>query len=104
MRWRLRRQGADVEIAIYRFPDMSTSWDTPDAEGTRCWNSTQPRAVLSHAVVEAAETVLRLHGEAGYRKKWIEHSFPVAALDGLRQLHRRNDECRHENCQVSTDS
>lgn len=104
VRWRLRRQGADVEITIYRFPDMSTSWDAPDGEGTRCWNSTQPRGLLSHVVVEAAETVFRLHGEAGYRKKWIEHSFPVAALDDLRRLHRRDDECRHEDCQVNADS
>ncbi|MEU3421989.1 hypothetical protein [Streptomyces murinus] len=103
-RWRLRRHGADVEITIYRFPDMTTSWNAPDGEGTRRWNSTQPRAELGHVVVEAAETVLRLHGEAGYRKKWSEHDFPSAALDDLRRLHRRDDECRHGNCQVNADS
>ncbi|WP_245238982.1 hypothetical protein [Streptomyces sp. MZ04] len=40
VRWRLRRRGADVDIAIYRFPDMATSWDAPDEDGTLSWNST----------------------------------------------------------------
>jgi hypothetical protein len=104
VRWRLRRQAANVEIIIYRFPDMNTSWNASDDEGTRCWHSTQPRSALGHVVMEAAEEVLRTHGEAGYRKKWIQHSFPSAALDDLRRLHQRDDECRHENCQLSADS
>ncbi|WP_306326756.1 hypothetical protein [Streptomyces venezuelae] len=98
LRWRLRRRGTDVTIAIYRFPDMSTSWDSPDDAGTLSWSSTQPRSVLGHAVMEAAETVLRVHGEVGYQEKWVRYPFPVAALQDLRWLHRRNDDCRHEQC------
>ncbi|MFE9973275.1 hypothetical protein ACFYRD_21600 [Streptomyces hirsutus] len=104
VRWRLRSQGTDVEIIIYRFPDTSTSWNAPDDEGTRCWHSTQPRSTLSHVVTKAAETVLRTHGEAGYLEKWRQHSFPSSALDTLRRLHQQDDECRHENCQVSANS
>ncbi|MFE2334527.1 hypothetical protein [Streptomyces coelicoflavus] len=104
VRWRLQRQGANVEITIYRFRDMSQSWNAPDDEGTRCWSSNQPRAALGHVVLEAAETVLRLHGEAGYREKWIQHDFPGAVLDDLRRLHRRDDGCRHESCQVNVHS
>ncbi|MEU5221880.1 hypothetical protein AB0G55_04310 [Streptomyces toyocaensis] len=104
VRWRLRRRGEDVEITIYRFLDMSTSWDAPDDEGARCWHSAQPRSALGHVIVEAAEAVLRTHGKAGYRKKWVQHSFPSAALDDLRRLHRQDDECRHEGCQISADS
>ncbi|MEV5544584.1 hypothetical protein AB0L35_00380 [Streptomyces sp. NPDC052309] len=93
-----------MEIIIYQFPDMFTSWNAPDDEGTRCWRSTQPRSTLGHVVTEAAEAVLRTHGEAGYLEKWGQHSFPGAALDNLRRLHQRDDACRHENCQVSADS
>ncbi|GAA2260078.1 hypothetical protein GCM10010415_22690 [Streptomyces atrovirens] len=103
VRWRLRRQGSEVDITIYRYPDMSESWNAPDDEGTRCWHSTQPRSALGHVVVEAAEAVLRTHGEAGYLEKWIQHPFPGEALDNLRRLHRRDDECRHEDCQGNAD-
>ncbi|MER6343513.1 hypothetical protein ACWC10_02410 [Streptomyces sp. NPDC001595] len=104
VRWRLRRRGSDVEIDIYRFPDFHESWNAPDDDGTRCWNSTQPRGVLSHAVMEAAEKVLRLHGEVGYRKKWVQHDFPTAALEDLRQLHQRNDDCHAEQGRVHPDA
>ncbi|MFI8501204.1 hypothetical protein ACIGFK_22315 [Streptomyces sp. NPDC085524] len=99
VRWQLRRQGADVSVAIYRFPDGATSWDAPDDAGTLSWRTTRPRSVLGHAVMEAAEEVLRTHGEAGYREKWVLRPFPVAALQDLRRLHQRNDTCRHEQCQ-----
>ncbi|WP_121828098.1 hypothetical protein [Streptomyces sp. S1] len=97
VRWRLRRQGADVDIAIYYFPDMHASWGAPDEDGRLSWSSTQPRRVLGHAVMEAAQTVLSLHGEAGYREKWVQHPFPVAALQDLRRLHQQDDDC--EQCQ-----
>ncbi|MFJ6717673.1 hypothetical protein [Streptomyces sp. NPDC091259] len=94
-RWRLRRQGVDVRVDIYRFPDTMTSWDQPGDAGSLSWSTTLPRRVLGHAVLEAAEEVLRTHGEVGYRKKWGEHPFPLAALRDLRRLHRQWDSCRH---------
>ncbi|MFD5499153.1 hypothetical protein ACFWJS_05445 [Streptomyces sp. NPDC127061] len=102
LRWRLQRRGADVYIAVYSFPDMSTSWDAPDREGALSWSSTQPRRVFGHVVMEAAQAVLSLHGEAGYRDKWHRYPFPIAALQDLRRLHQRDDEC--EQCQGSPDS
>ncbi|MCZ0983066.1 hypothetical protein O1L60_40020 [Streptomyces diastatochromogenes] len=99
MRWVLRRQELDVSIAVYWFPDGATSWGSSDETGgTLSWSSAQPRSVLGHKVVEAAETVLREHGEDGYLEKWVRHPFPVAALQDLRRLHRRDDGCRHERC------
>ncbi|MEU6981354.1 hypothetical protein [Streptomyces sp. NPDC046371] len=97
-RWVLRGRGSNVDIAIYEFPDMTTSWDAPDEHGALVWRSTQSRRELGHAVVEAAQAVLRLHGEGGYRAKWVEHPFPVAALKDLRRLHLKDDRCqlRHE--------
>ncbi|MFF3401364.1 hypothetical protein ACFYW6_22960 [Streptomyces sp. NPDC002659] len=99
VRWVLRSRGANVDIAIYRFPDMDTSWDSPDEEGTLSWSSTQPRRALGHVVMDAAQAVLRLHGEDGYREKWVQHPFPVAALQDLRRLHLRDDDCQREQCQ-----
>ncbi|MDH6133291.1 hypothetical protein P3T37_002686 [Kitasatospora sp. MAA4] len=93
IRWVLRGLGRDVDIEIYRFPDMSASFDAPDDHGALVWSSRQDRGALSHAVVEAAQSVLRLHGEEGYRAKWVLHPFPLAALQDLRRLHLRYDGC-----------
>ncbi|MGC5398635.1 hypothetical protein ACPXCP_23220 [Streptomyces sp. DT20] len=93
IRWVLRGAGPDVEITIYLFPDMSASFDAPDGAGTLVWSSRQGLGVLSHAVMEAAQSVLRIHGEEGYRAKWLQHPFPVAALQDLRRLHLRDDAC-----------
>ncbi|MFI0813695.1 hypothetical protein [Streptomyces echinatus] len=93
VRWVLRNRGSQVDLSIYRFPDMYASFDAPDREGTRVWASTQPRGLLGHVVVEAAQSVLRIHGEDGYRAKWVQHPFPVAALQDLRRLHLQHDSC-----------
>ncbi|MFC8063762.1 hypothetical protein [Streptomyces sp. NPDC057293] len=89
----LRGMGSEVDVAIYRFPDMSASFDAPDNQGTLVWGSTQPRDLLGHVVIEAAQSVLQLHGEDGYRAKWVQHLFPVAALQDLRRLHLQHDRC-----------
>ncbi|MER6479890.1 hypothetical protein [Streptomyces filamentosus] len=100
-RWLLRRQGADVAVRVFEFPDGGTSWGSPDETGgTLLWRSTQPRGVLCHAVKEAAEAVLREHGEDGYQEKWMLHPFPMAALQDLRRLHGRDDDCGHEQCRT----
>lgn len=93
VRWVLRRRGSEVDVSIYRFPDMSASFDVPDQNGTLVWDSTQPRDLLAHVVMEAAQSVLQAHGEDGYRAKWVEHPFPIAALQDLRRLHLQHDGC-----------
>jgi hypothetical protein len=97
VRWVLRSRGLNVDIAIYRFPDMNTSWDAPDEQGTLAWSSTQPRRALGHVVIDAAQAVLQLHGEDGYREKWVQHPFPVAALQDLHRLHLREDRCDRQH-------
>jgi hypothetical protein len=92
IRWVLRCTGPDVDMKIYRFPDRWFS-SPNDADGTLEWASRQNRGVLSHAVIEAAQSVLRLHGEEGYRAKWVSWPFPAAALQDLRRLHLRDDAC-----------
>ncbi|MFF5014876.1 hypothetical protein [Streptomyces sp. NPDC001165] len=97
VRWVLRGRGVDVDMAIYRFPDMSSAFDLPDQDGTLVWGSTHPRTVLGHAVLEAAQSVLRLHGEEGYLAEWMRHPFPVAALQDLRRLHLQHDKCERQH-------
>jgi len=97
VRWVLRGNGPEVDVAIYQFPDMAASFETPDREGRLAWSSRQPRSLLSHVVLEAAQSVLRLHGEDGYLAKWVQHPFPVAALQDLRRLHLRHDGCEREH-------
>ncbi|MCF1592696.1 hypothetical protein [Streptomyces muensis] len=92
-RWVMRGGGPDVDMAIHRFPDVDVSYDLPDEEGALVWSSRQPRSLLGHVVLEAAQSVLRLHGEDGYLAKWVQHPFPVAALQDLRRLHLRHDTC-----------
>ncbi len=93
IRWVLRGVGMDVDISIYRFPDVAASYAAPDTSGTLAWHSIQPRSSLVHAVVEAAEAVLQEHGEAGYKARWVLFPFPVAALQNLRRLHLLDDSC-----------
>ena len=66
------------------------------------WSTVQSRAALSHAVLEAAETVLREHGEDGYLAEWLRYPFPISVLQDLRRLHRQ-DACGlpHGSPQVS---
>ncbi|MGW3983467.1 hypothetical protein [Streptomyces mirabilis] len=92
-RWVLRNQGADVDVSIYSFPDVAISPDLPDEDGRLRWASTQSRSQLAHVVLEAAQRVLREHGEDGYLAKWAMHPFPVAILQDLRRLHLRHDPC-----------
>lgn len=52
---------------------------------------------IADGSMEAAQSVLRLHGEDGYLAKWVEHPFPVAALQDLRRLHLQHDGCEREH-------
>jgi hypothetical protein len=91
LRWVLTRHGADVDVAIYEFPD--TGLGLSDAAGDLVWRSHQPRSSVAHAVLEAAQEILREHGEDGYHAKWVEHPYPVAAVQDLRRLHIEHDGC-----------
>ncbi|MFK3733902.1 hypothetical protein ACI2LJ_26965 [Streptomyces sp. NPDC088090] len=92
-RWILRRRSSDVNITVRHFPDMLTSFDAPDGEGTLVWTSTRPRTCLAHAVLMAAEKVRRTHGEDGYLQKWQLYAFPTTELETLRHLHLTTDNC-----------
>ncbi|WP_405770987.1 hypothetical protein OG539_39755 [Actinacidiphila glaucinigra] len=93
VRWVLRREAADVAVAIYEFPDVGTSPDLPDSEGRLAWTATQPLSELAHVVLTTAQQVLKVHGRDGYLTKWIRHPYPVSALQDLRGLHLHHDQC-----------
>ncbi|MFD8075179.1 hypothetical protein ACFV3E_21335 [Streptomyces sp. NPDC059718] len=93
VRWVLRREGADVAIAIYTFPDVGISPDLPDSDGRLAWTATKPLSELAHVVLATAQQVLKEHGEDGYMAKWIRYPYPVAALQDLRRLHLHHDQC-----------
>jgi hypothetical protein len=94
LRWVVRAgEEGVVDVTVYQFPDVGVSPALPDAEGTVLWRSAHPRGVFSHAVLDAAQSVLAEHGEAGYRARWVLHPFPVGPLQVLRRLHLRDDAC-----------
>ncbi len=79
-------------MSIYSFPDVAISPDLPDGTGAS-YGPARICSQLAHVVAEAAQRVLREHGEDGYLAKWAMHPFPVAILQDLRRLHLRHDRC-----------
>ncbi|MDX2543160.1 hypothetical protein ACOT81_22500 [Streptomyces sp. WI04-05B] len=67
LRWVFRAMDDAIKVTIYEFPDIAVSLDCPDSDGTVIWRSAHPRPALAHAVWNATDTVLREHGEDGYR-------------------------------------
>ncbi|MER6954478.1 hypothetical protein [Streptomyces sp. NPDC000618] len=92
-RWVLRATDDAIDVTLYEFPDVAVSLDCPDSDGTVIWQSAHPRPAFAHAVWEAADTVLREHGEAGYHAKWAMHPYPFGLVQDLRRLHMRDDVC-----------
>ncbi|MDF9813267.1 hypothetical protein [Streptomyces sp. SPB162] len=93
LRWVLSAVDDAISVTIYKFPDVGVSPDLPDSSGTVIWQSTHPRQVFVHAVLDAADNVLREHGEAGYHAKWSMHQYPFGLVADLRRLHMRDDVC-----------
>lgn len=93
LRWALRTTDDVINVTIHRFPDVAVSPDLRDSAGTVVWQSAHPRSAFAHAVLEAAHTVLRGHGEAGYHAKWAMHPYPLGLVQDLRRLHMRDDVC-----------
>ncbi|MFJ9751142.1 hypothetical protein [Streptomyces chartreusis] len=106
VRWVLSSRAAAVEIGIYRFADMSESFDRPDDSGELLWSSVQSRTALGHVVMEAAQGVLRLHGEDGYRESGCSIPFPSTSYksvgactwSGTLAISRTSWRCRSESC------
>ena len=83
-RWVLRKREPEVyAFALISFPDFVVK--QPEETGKVVVSGQVGRRDFGAAVREAMESVLREYGEAGYQKRWYEHSFPMAELMELRR-------------------
>ncbi|MFC4563675.1 hypothetical protein ACFO4E_17565 [Nocardiopsis mangrovi] len=92
-RWVLDRQGTDVDISIYLFPDVRGGLGLPDSAGLLVWRSRQARGRFVHAVLDTAEAVLDGQGGRPESAERPAGPGPLAALVELRRMHRRDDGC-----------
>jgi hypothetical protein len=66
-----------VALEVLWYADWQ-SWGMYDGPGQSKLRVTLPFAELRAQVVSAMAALLERHGTAGYRKRWIEHPFPLA--------------------------
>jgi hypothetical protein len=81
-RWSIAQAGAGmVRLNILAFQEL---WgNQPDSDGTPLLSVICARLEFAKAVREAAESVLKQHGPAGYKEEW-RYDFPLQELDLLR--------------------
>ena len=67
-----------VKLVIRWYEDFA-SWQLCDEDDYKIVfeASTQRQHVVT-AISGALRTILEVHGEVGYKQKWIEHEFPIA--------------------------
>jgi hypothetical protein len=82
-RWLFDRSGPDVRVRVLAFPEL---WGkAPDDAGTLVFETREPLRALASAVLEGALAVLDQYGEEKYKARWVEHPFPTAHLELIRQ-------------------
>lgn len=79
-RWRFLRHDDDVDLDVL----WLTDWDMRDDEGHPVFHARVPAARLGRVVLAEAQRVLDTFGLNEYRRRWIEHEFPLPALQHLR--------------------
>jgi hypothetical protein len=57
-----------------------------DDEGNLIFATAAPLRVLAASLVDAAATIIKEHGTAGYHELWATHPFPSDALRQLQEL------------------
>ncbi|MDN3546691.1 hypothetical protein QWZ02_19755 [Kinneretia asaccharophila] len=83
-RWAIARSGNNqIDIRLLEFQEL---WgNRPDAEGKVLMHFAVEPLDFGEAVAAAASRVLEQYGLAGYKDKWVQHSFPSAQLDLLNE-------------------
>jgi hypothetical protein len=84
-RWVFSRRDQQVRVQVLYLPEWRGVADASDDQGEVVLDGVCTLTALSEAVTNAAQRVLDRYGEAGYRAKWVQHDFPVAALRELKQ-------------------
>ena len=83
--------GDNVALEVIWYADWR-SWGMYDGPGKSKLRVTVPFGELRAQVVSALAGLLERHGTAGYRKRWVEHPFPLAIyrrLAGTKAARRR---------------
>jgi hypothetical protein len=82
-RWILERQAESISIRILEFKHL---WgNEPDEEGTILLNTSVPFIEFLRAVNKMLQSVLEKYGTHGYKKKWVEHDFPLAQFETIQK-------------------
>jgi hypothetical protein len=83
-RWRFLEAGDErVRVKIIEFPDWGNA---DDAAGKVIFDGECGRRSLAESVARALRRLLSVHGERGYREKWLENDFPRRRLDAIEEL------------------
>jgi hypothetical protein len=73
----LKRVGENVNLEVIWFDDWASWKLTPATEPMSVLAATVPLAEFHYAVTNALAGLLDAFGLEGYKKKWIEHEFPL---------------------------
>ena len=82
----LKRVGDDLNVEIIWFDDWASWKLEPDTEPKSVFTATVPLTDFLLVATNALKILLDTFGLEGYKKKWIEHEFPLEEYKKLRTL------------------
>jgi len=80
----LKRVGENLNLEVIWFDDWASWKLTPDMKPRSLLTVIVPLAEFHYAVTKALAGLLDSFGLEGYKKKWIEHEFPLKEFEALR--------------------
>ena len=84
-RWRLDRAGTDrLRVRVLQLADGMAR--RPDDEAQVLLDAECRLRTFAGAVLSELQRIDREHGEAGYRRLWLQHAFPRRRLEQLQSL------------------
>jgi len=86
-RWLLDRDGDELRVRILEYRELWSG--RTDEEGEVLLDATCELRAFVAAIAAGARKVLETHGTAGYRERWVEHSFPSDRLSELESFLER---------------
>jgi len=82
----LKRVGDDLNVEIIWFDDWASWKLEPNTGPKSVFTATVPLTDFLLAATNALKILLDTFGLEGYKKKWIEHEFPLEEYKKLRTL------------------
>jgi hypothetical protein len=83
-RWVFTNDNNVVDIKIFSFKDLWTNKN--DSEGDLVFSSKITTKELGNAILECLKNILKEYSPEEYKKKWIDHEFPMAQYSELEKL------------------